>query len=285
MSPGKAILALGSFAVACSLTSFDDVRGSVAGSGGEISLDAGTDSPDEDVTQSSDADNETAADVTNEDVGVDVVVLPPDLVLAYSFAENGGTDVADVSGNGNHGVLNGGSWGPGRFGSGLTFDGSVAFVLAPHSDSLALTAELTLEAWVRPAATAAGFQAILVKNYDYFLYSMTTTNACAMLGELGGVRATSGFIQPCADAPAPPDAWTHLAFTYDADGATLYENGTVAATQTGMGRRVVSETGTLQVGASMYGEYFAGTIDEIRVYSRALTLAQIQVDMVTPLPP
>src|SRR5439155_17184377 len=35
-------------------------------------------------------------------------------------------------------------------------------------------------------------------------------------------------------------------------------------------------TGTLQIGASQYGEYFQGLIDEVRVYNRALSATEIQ---------
>jgi hypothetical protein len=45
-------------------------------------------------------------------------------------------------------------------------------------------------------------------------------------------------------------------------------------------------TGTLELGANAYGEYFQGRrIDEVRVYNRALSQAEIQVDMNTPLAP
>jgi hypothetical protein len=47
---------------------------------------------------------------------------------------------------------------------------------------------------------------------------------------------------------------------------------------------IVTSTNPLQIGGdSLYGQYFAGTIDEVRVYNTALTGAQIQSDMVTPV--
>ena len=42
----------------------------------------------------------------------------------------------------------------------------------------------------------------------------------------------------------------------------------------------------MQIGGdSIYGQYFQGTIDEVRVYNVALTPAQIQTDMNTPIAP
>jgi hypothetical protein len=36
-------------------------------------------------------------------------------------------------------------------------------------------------------------------------------------------------------------------------------------------------------GNAVWGEYFAGSIDEVRIYNRALTAAQITTDMNTPI--
>ena len=47
---------------------------------------------------------------------------------------------------------------------------------------------------------------------------------------------------------------------------------------------MVTSTGALRIGGnSLWGEYFQGRIDEVRVYSRALSAAEIQTDMATPL--
>jgi len=42
----------------------------------------------------------------------------------------------------------------------------------------------------------------------------------------------------------------------------------------------------LQIGGdSIYGQYFPGTIDEIRIYNRALSATEIQSDMNTAITP
>ena len=47
---------------------------------------------------------------------------------------------------------------------------------------------------------------------------------------------------------------------------------------------IVTSTGPLQIGGdSIYGQFFAGVIDEVRVYNTALSQAQIQTDMTTPI--
>jgi hypothetical protein len=59
----------------------------------------------------------------------------------------------------------------------------------------------------------------------------------------------------------------------------LFVNGTLASTTNNTGAIQVS-TGALRIGGnSVWGEYFAGTIDEVRVYNRALAAKDIQADM------
>ena len=56
---------------------------------------------------------------------------------------------------------------------------------------------------------------------------------------------------------------------------TLYRNG-VAGASTNISGVLSASNGTLQIGASQYGEYFQGLIDEVRIYSRAVTVTEIQ---------
>jgi len=49
---------------------------------------------------------------------------------------------------------------------------------------------------------------------------------------------------------------------------------------------MVTSTNPLRIGGnSIWGEFFAGLIDEVRVYNRVLTAAEIQADMNTPIQP
>jgi hypothetical protein len=81
------------------------------------------------------------------------------------------------------------------------------------------------------------------------------------------------------------NTWTHLASTFDGATVRLYVNGVEVASQA-QTTPLASTTGTLQLGGDAYpGEFFAGRIDEVRIYNRALTAAQIGTDMNTPLAP
>ena len=63
------------------------------------------------------------------------------------------------------------------------------------------------------------------------------------------------------------NAWSHLAATYDGATLRLYVNGTQVARPPVTGT-IAASTGALTIGGdALYGQYFAGRIDEVRVYN------------------
>lgn len=82
----------------------------------------------------------------------------------------------------------------------------------------------------------------------------------------------------------PVGAWTHLAATYDGTTLRLYANDVQPATRVITGSMLASSS-VLRTGGngSWNDEWFAGLIDEVRQYSRALSVAEIQADMVKPV--
>ena len=77
--------------------------------------------------------------------------------------------------------------------------------------------------------------------------------------------------------------WTHLALTYDGANLRFYVDGALTGTTPTTGS-IASSATALTIGSDpFYGQNYAGLIDEIRIYSTALTQAQIQFDMETPI--
>jgi hypothetical protein len=70
-----------------------------------------------------------------------------------------------------------------------------------------------------------------------------------------------------------------VAATYNGSSLVLYVNGTQVATRALSGSFITSANPLHIGGNAVWGEYFAGAIDEVRVYNTALTAAQIQADM------
>jgi hypothetical protein len=207
------------------------------------------------------------------------------LVAAYGFEEGTGTAAADSSGTGNNGVLNGPAWtAAGKFGGALSFDGVNDWVTIADANSLDLSSRLTLEAWIRPTSIADWSSVILKERgtggLAYSLYAADGAN-----------RPPSAYIYRSRDVAAvgtaalPPNAWSHLAATYDGANVRLYVNGALAAT-TAITGNIAATTNPLRIGGNaVWGEFFSGLIDEVRVYNRALSLAEVQADMGVPVVP
>ena len=200
------------------------------------------------------------------------------LVAAYGFEEASGTQVVDASGNANHGTISGASRvSTNRFGKALKFNGSSNWITVNDSASLDLTTGMTLEAWVYPTVSLSDWATVLMKEQPgfatYWLYANDDTNRPANVVNVGGT-----FRQLSAGPRLPANTWTHLAATYDGVTQKLYVNGELAGSRPQAGTIAVSG-GKLRIGGnSVWGEYFTGQIDEVRIYNRALTQAEIQAD-------
>ena len=95
--------------------------------------------------------------------------------------------------------------------------------------------------------------------------------------DIGGERDAVG------TSALPLNAWSHLAATFDGAVVRLFVNGVQAGSLPVSGSMAAS-TGALRLGGNgVWGEWFAGLIDEVRVYNRALSASEIQQDMQTPV--
>ncbi len=203
------------------------------------------------------------------------------LVAAYGFEEGSGTTVVDVSGSGNDGsIVNATRTSDGVYGSALSFDGSSARVIVPDSASLHLANDMTLEAWVKPSTVSNVWRDVIYKGDDnYFLEAASPTGPPAAGGIFDG--------EPGAvygQAALPTATWTHLALTYNGSKLRLFVDGEKVAAVSERGT-VASSSAPLEIGGDgMYGRYFQGPVDEVRVYNVARSQAEIRSDMATPLP-
>ena len=204
------------------------------------------------------------------------------LVAAYGFNEGTGTRASDSSGKGNNGVVSGATWATaGRFGKALSFNGVNSWVTVNDSTSLDLTTSMTLEAWVYPTAAQLGWANVIMKEQSgasvYYLASNSDSNVPA-----GGVYVGGAERSLLGKSALPINTWTHVATTYDGATQKFYMNGVLVSSRTQTGA-IQTSTGALRIGGnSIWGEYFKGLIDDVRIYSRAMTNSEIQADMLAP---
>jgi Concanavalin A-like lectin/glucanases superfamily/PQQ enzyme repeat len=202
----------------------------------------------------------------------------PGLVAAYGFNEGSGMVVNDASGNGNNGTISGATWTTsGKYGNALNFNGTNARVTINNAPSLQLTSAMTLEAWVYPTTVNSAWRDVIYKGNDNYYLEGTSPNSSRPA--MGGTFAGDLY----GTSPLTANTWSHLAATYDGATIRLYVNGVQVASRAQTGA-IATSMNPLQIGGdSIYGQYFAGRIDEVRIYNRALSVTEIQSDMNTPL--
>ncbi len=217
-----------------------------------------------------------------------VVALPPTqpvsvtslvgLVAAYGFEEVSGTAVADASGMANHGTIsNAVRIATGHSGKALQFNGTNAWATVNDSATLDLSTGMTLEAWVYPNSLSS--KSVIIKEQPgdlaYGLYANENVSLPISYIKTQNYNTAQG------KNPLPLNQWSHVVTTYNGQYQQLYINGVMIA-QSPLGSLIPQTTGVLRIGGnSIWGEYFNGYIDEVRIYNRALTLAEVSYNLAT----
>jgi hypothetical protein len=229
----------------------------------------------------------TVQRVVNAGLGQQCLVdttLPEGLVAAYAFSEGSGATTADVSGNGRTGTISNATWtSSGRYGSALNFDGTTSYVDIGKFD-IPGTA-LTISAWFKADSYASIYPRIVSKAKDfdesshYFMLATEKTRLRSRVKTGGTTRtllATSGDL--------PTGQWVHATVTYDGSAMRLYKDGVEVGSMAVSGSVSTDSNIPVWIGRNPDGtNTFHGVIDELRIYSRALTASEIQNDMNSPL--
>jgi glucose/arabinose dehydrogenase len=213
---------------------------------------------------------------------VEAPPAPPGLVAGYSFDAVSGTVAADASGRGHTGTIAGAAWSAaGKYGGALSFDGVDDWVTIADADDLDLTSRMTLAAWVRPSVISGRWRTVIFKEGGPLAYSLYAHDrVSAPIAEL---RIGTSLPNARGTGPLALNTWSHLAATYDGAALRLYVNGALVRSTPATGT-IATTAGVLRLGGNnVWNEWFQGLIDEVRVYDRALTQAEIGAAMSTPL--
>ena len=203
---------------------------------------------------------------------------PAGLVAAYGFNEASGSSVVDSSGSANTGTISGATRLPGKFGSGLFFDG---FDERRHRARLELARPDDRDD-ARGMGQAGQGQRLgdAPLQGDDEQRCLRPVRVDRAAGAPQAQIFTGGASQPVTGpSTLPVNAWSYVSATYDGSNIRLYVNGNQVASvpQTGP---ISTSSGVLHMGTNnVFHEGYTGEMDEVRIYNRALSASEIQADM------
>ncbi len=202
------------------------------------------------------------------------------LIGYWKFDEGSGTTATDSSGNNNSGALvNTPAWVPGKVGpSALQFNAAnLQFVSVSDSASLDPTNGLTITAWIN-AANWSGNRRVLQKG--------NSDNQYRLLAEGGVFKFDLTGVGTLTTTLPSVSTWIHVAGTWNGTTMVIYYNGVSKASLVASGTNGTT-TDSLAIGAKngsgTAGDYFQGSLDDVRVYNRGLSASEIAVVMAPPL--
>jgi hypothetical protein len=211
------------------------------------------------------------------------------LVLHYRFEETSGTAVADATSVHNDGVTNGTvTWAaPGKVGNALQLSGQAAYVSVPGT-LLTGRAEATLSIWFNQDSRVLWTRVLdFGSSQTHWMYFAPAT---VQVGEPGARAAldVANFITAELHLPTVqpgPAEWMHLTITWQKTSFACYINGALVGEDTAplyspaefVSLTPSGETWRGWIGRSSFSPdpYFAGKVDEFRVYDRVLSAQQV----------
>ena len=204
-------------------------------------------------------------------------VSPVGLRAAYALNESSGSAAADWSGNANNGTTSGTTWTSGVYGNAASFDGTSDRINLPALGTF-YNAGFTYEAWFRKSSSKKDVMVLGTWVGAQSGGPMIWIDHVA--GRYYLTLGASG-ISNYLDSGRLPTVgqWEHIAATYDGSTARFYVEGVQVASKAYAG--VVGSSNTWRMGAyeTTPTGFFDGQIDNVRIYDRALTPGEIQVDM------
>jgi hypothetical protein len=212
--------------------------------------------------------------------------------ILYSFDENQGAVANDTSGSANNGSLvNGPTWVAGKYNSGINFDGANDYVNAGSGATIDQLPQVTAMAWIYPrtageftsgdffnkrGSNGSGWKFDINSNRLELSFSVDYTTDLVVVSNISAISL---------------NRWSHVAVVWDgtpaASNVKIYVDGVEVAHSSDVnatGTRANDSNNNLLIGNNVATDQtFNGVIDEARVYNRALTQAEIQDDMNTPI--
>jgi len=202
-----------------------------------------------------------------------------DLVAHWKFDEGSGSVAHDASGNGNDGTFVGDpQWAVGKLGGALEFNGSSDYIEVPFSESLRVInqGDFSITAWFRLNEFPSEYKSVFQQGDDT---SGGPGRTWLFFHQSDEIRSSLGGSATGSGVGMESGIWYHAVVVVTEGGTTdsvqLYVNGEAA----GAAREDSMEDseGVFYIGAHKgLGNIWDGPLDEIRIYSHALSEAAIR---------
>jgi Concanavalin A-like lectin/glucanases superfamily/Immunoglobulin I-set domain len=198
-------------------------------------------------------------------------VQPPSGLISWWAADGDATDLNSL----NNGTLQGGaSFTSGEVGGAFSFANGTGYVSVPDSPSLNLAGDFTIELWAN-FTSLTGSRALMAKDNgpgqnNKWIYWLTGGQLQFLIGTgSSSVTLGSGTFSPALNT------WHHLAVTRSGSLFSFYMDGTLISTGSSS-TPIPTITAPLTIGQAEGGNFMGGLEDEVTIYSRALSLVEIE---------
>ncbi|MCR4305802.1 MAG: LamG domain-containing protein, partial [Candidatus Daviesbacteria bacterium] len=197
-------------------------------------------------------------------------------------------EVKDLSVNANNGQAYGNATttSSGKYSYGGTFDGTGDYVDVGSDASLGPSNTITIAGWIYVPAGSVGARNDWIGDGDIPSYKMTEGNDNDHI-HIFTIQTADGSFAATEPSAHAQSAWYHIVGTYDKDAGSnnlkLYSNGTLIAQTTATGALIsIPESVFIGKRRTSSGTEYTGTLDDIRIYNRALTLSEVEGLYTTP---
>ncbi len=205
-----------------------------------------------------------------------VQAADPSLVGWWKLDDGSGITATDSSGNGNNGTISGSpNWLAGKLGGALQFNGTDCYINAGNGTSLnQFTNEISITFWLKTPGFTTTFATVISKGDGAWRMGRNAGGNVLHMGYTG----TNYFD---GSKTVTDNEWHHCAGIYNGTTATIYVDGVADTTNTATVQIPNGGTYNVLIGQNeqQTGRYLTGTLDDVRLYKKALTVEELQLVM------
>jgi hypothetical protein len=204
----------------------------------------------------------------------------PNLLSLWKFDEGEGTTAYDSAGN-NDGTIYGAQWTTGQIGGALQFDGVDDYVQVADQPIFDTGDKLTVAHWFKTTTNQVQKGMVTHDSSDYKYMTYLTSNSGMIqfyIRQSSGVVSTS--TGDLGTGYWADDQWHLVVGIFDRSLPSarlkLYVDGVLKDSKDGSDQSIIAGDEGIVIGRWKSGNEFAGAIDDVRIYDRALSAGEVQ---------